>query len=88
MAVTAGASGTVYIASGENEWDALAAGPLANQADGDVLLLVKRNEIPASVATFLTTHVKTAGAELANNDIVILGGAGSVSDPVLAALTT
>ena len=67
----------VFIATGLNFPDALAGAAAAGPAGGPVLL-VKPDSIPASTATEL--------ARLQPARIVILGGAGVVSDDVVAAL--
>jgi hypothetical protein len=80
-AVSKGAFGTnvpvVYIATGANFPDALGAGPAAAKLGGPILL-VRRDAIPAATATELT-RLKPA-------KIVVVGGAGVVSDAVKAAL--
>ena len=67
----------VYIATGQNYPDALAAGPAAGAGNGPVLL-VTQSSIPAVVATELT--------RLKPHRIVILGGPAVVSDGVAALL--
>jgi subtilisin family serine protease/putative cell wall-binding protein len=66
-----------YIATGSNFPDALAAGPVAARAGGPILL-VTRDGIPAATAAEL--------GRLRPGAIVVLGGAGVVSDAVAAAL--
>jgi hypothetical protein len=63
----------VYVATGENFADALAAGPGAIRGGGPVLL-VRRNEIPAE------THAELL--RLNPNRIVVAGGTGVVSAAV------
>ncbi|HEX6140766.1 MAG TPA: cell wall-binding repeat-containing protein [Candidatus Limnocylindria bacterium] len=70
-------AGTVFIATGLNYPDGLAAGPAAARLNG-TLLLVPGSSIPASVAAEL--------ARLKPAAIRVLGGAAVVSDSVLAAL--
>ena len=67
----------VYVASGANFPDALAAGPAAALANGPVLL-VTSSHIPGPTATEL--------ARLRPGRIVVVGGAGAISEGVLAAL--
>jgi len=66
-----------YVATGQNYPDALAGGPAAAREGGPVLL-VRRDSIPAPVATELD--------RLDPGRIVVLGGSAAVSDPVAAAL--
>jgi len=61
---------TVFVATGENFPDALAAGPAAAKGGGPVLL-VQRNSVPASVVAELK--------RLAPRKIVVLGGTGVIS---------
>ncbi len=68
----------VYVATGLNFPDALAGAAVAGSEDGPILL-VSTDAIPASTATELT--------RLRPQRIVILGGAGVVSDGVASALT-
>ncbi|WP_348787157.1 cell wall-binding repeat-containing protein [Leifsonia sp. NPDC080035] len=73
------ATGTVaYIASGDLFPDALSAGALAARTAGAPVLLVTASGIPAVVGTEL--------ARLKPASIVVVGGAGAVSDAVLASL--
>ncbi len=77
-----GAIDTVYVANGMDFPDALAAGPVAGAADGGYgapVLLVQPNTVPSSVRMALTTT-------LAAERIVVVGGAGAVSDAVLTEL--
>lgn len=67
----------VYVATGADYPDALAAGPAATRAGGPVLL-VTVNRIPAATVGELQ--------RLRPARIVVLGGSGVVSDGVLAAL--
>ncbi len=67
----------VFIATGQNFPDALAAGPAA-AADGGPVLLVRQNAITAAVAAELT-RLKPA-------KIIVLGGPTIVSDAVKTAL--
>ncbi len=67
----------VFVATGANFPDALAGGPAAARA-GAPILLVTRTEIPAPTKTELT-RLKPAR-------IVVLGGAGVISDGVTTAL--
>jgi putative cell wall-binding protein len=69
--------GVVYIATGANYPDALAAGPAA-AAGGGPVLLVKQGSIPSAVATEL--------ARLDPGRIVVLGGPTVISDVVKSAL--
>jgi putative cell wall-binding protein len=66
-----------YVATGDNFPDALAAGPAAAHR-GSPVLLVRSNRIPEPTATEL--------ARLRPQTIRVIGGAGVVSDGVLAAL--
>jgi len=66
-----------YVATGSNFPDALAAGPPAALEGGPVLLTAPRS-LPAATALEL--------ARLLPARIVVLGGAGAVSDAVVAAL--
>ncbi len=67
----------VYIATGQNFPDALAAGPAAG-IEGSPVLLVTATSIPAPVKTDLQA--------LTPHRIVVLGGTSSVSDSVKTAL--
>ena len=67
----------VYVATGDNFPDALAAGPAAAHRDAPVLL-VRGNRIPEPTATEL--------ARLRPGAIRVVGGTGVISDGVLAAL--
>lgn len=67
----------VYVASGENYPDALAAAPLA-AAEGASLLLVQRDAVPNSTTAELT--------RLQPARIVVIGGAAAISDGVVTAL--
>ncbi len=69
----------VYIATGQNYPDALAGGPAAAKNGGPVLLVTK-DDIPASTAAELT--------RLAPGKIVVLGGPTTVSPSVEAALSS
>ncbi|MEK6721257.1 MAG: cell wall-binding repeat-containing protein [Chloroflexota bacterium] len=69
----------VFVATGLDFPDALAAGPAAARLGGPVLL-VRPDEIPAVVAAELS--------RLAPARIIVLGGTGAVSDAVVAALAT
>lgn len=64
----------VYVASGENYPDALAAGPLAGTKDAPVLL-VRSDAVPDAVRAQLT--------RLAPKNIVVLGGPSAVTDEVV-----
>jgi putative cell wall-binding protein len=66
-----------YVATGANFPDALAAGPVAARAGGPILL-VTRDGIPAETAGELS--------RLRPGRIVVLGGAGVISDGVALAL--
>ena len=68
---------TVFVATGASFPDALAGAPAAAKANGPVLLTA-RNGLPAPTATEL--------ARLRPSRIVVLGGAGAVSDTVVAQL--
>lgn len=70
---------SVYIASGLDFPDALSAAALAGAADGP-LLLVQPGSVPAVVLAELR--------RLAPDRIVVAGGAGVISDAVLATLRT
>ena len=70
---------TVLVASGANFPDALAGGPAAAHLEAP-LLLVRPNELPEATRAELQ--------RLAPSQIIVLGGAGAVSDGVLAALGT
>ncbi|GAA1442477.1 cell wall-binding repeat-containing protein [Leifsonia poae] len=69
--------GTVYVSSGALFPDALSGGPAAGRAGGP-LLLVQPKAIPSTIATELR--------RLHPAKIVVLGGAGSVSDGVKTSL--
>jgi len=69
---------TVLIASGANFPDALAGGPAAAKLDAP-LLLVRPNELPDSTRAELQ--------RLAPTQIIVLGGAGAVSEAVRSELT-
>ncbi|HEX6139728.1 MAG TPA: cell wall-binding repeat-containing protein [Candidatus Limnocylindria bacterium] len=69
-------AGVAYLVTGANYPDALAGGVLAARSGGPILL-VRSNEIPAVTAAEL--------ARLHPSRIVIIGGAGVVSDGVRAA---
>jgi putative cell wall-binding protein len=71
------ADGTVYVATGADFPDALAAAAQAGQRDAPVLL-VKRDAVPRVTASVL--------AELAPQRVVVAGGSRSVSDTVLQEL--
>jgi putative cell wall-binding protein len=64
----------VYVASGENYPDALAAGPAAAK-EGGPLLLTAKSSLPSSVNQTIR--------RLAPQKIVVVGGPNSVSDSVL-----
>jgi putative cell wall-binding protein len=66
-----------YVATGLNFPDALAAGPLAARTGGPILLTTP-DHLPAATSAEL--------ARLRPAAIVVLGGAGSVSDAVAASL--
>jgi putative cell wall-binding protein len=72
-----GGAPSIYIASGEGFADGLAGGPSA-AADQGPLLLVRRDSVPAVVAT----EIRRLGATSA----VVLGGPQVVSDPVISEL--
>ncbi|MDH6181993.1 putative cell wall-binding protein [Microbacteriaceae bacterium SG_E_30_P1] len=69
----------VYIASGENYPDALAAGPAA-ASEGGPLLLVKSNEIPSVIAEEIQ--------RLSPEKIVVVGGTASVNADVFFSLSS
>jgi len=69
-----GTAPTVFIATGENYPDALAAGPVATQV-GSPLLLTPRDSLPASVAAEIQ--------RLAPAKIVVVGGEPAVSTTVV-----
>jgi endoglucanase len=71
------ASGTVYVATGTNFPDALAAAAVAGRS-GSPLLLVSPVSVPAAVASEI--------ARLAPTDVVVLGGTGAVSNLVSSSL--
>ena len=73
----AGGATTVFVASGEDFPDAIAAGPIAAQ-DSAPLLLAAHNALPAATAAELV--------RLAPNRVVIVGNTTSVSDAVLNAI--
>jgi putative cell wall-binding protein len=72
-----GGASTVFIATGAGFPDALAGAPAAAKARGPVLL-TERGGLPSATATEL--------ARLKPSKIVVLGGAGVVSDTVLSQL--
>ena len=67
----------VYVATGEDYPDALAAGPVAAQWDTPILLTA-RDRLPAATARELT--------RLKPRTITVIGGPGAVSDRVVGAL--
>jgi hypothetical protein len=67
----------VYIATGTNFPDALAAGPAA-RTEGGPLLLVTRTDVPGATATELQ--------RLKPGRIVVVGGTGVISDTVISKL--
>lgn len=75
----AGIGGTVYIASGRNFPDALGAGPAAAQTDSP-LMLVDTTAVPSSVLAQLN--------RLDPDDIVVVGGLGTISQAVEDQLDT
>jgi putative cell wall-binding protein len=68
---------TVFIATGENFPDALAAGPAAGIEDSPILL-VRQNAVPSETAAELT--------RLSPSRIVVAGGPAVVSDGVMTTL--
>lgn len=68
---------TVFIATGENFPDALAAGPAAGVEDSPILL-VRQNAVPSETAVELT--------RLSPSRIVVVGGPAVVSDGVMTTL--
>lgn len=70
-----GIGGTVYLATGQNFPDALAAGPAAGY-DWAPMLLTGRDALPAATAAELD--------RLDPDRVVVVGGTGAVSDAVLA----
>ena len=72
-----GGAGTAFIATGSSFPDALAGSPAAAKANGPILLTAS-GSLPAATATEL--------ARLRPTRIVVLGGAGAVSDAVIAQL--
>ena len=72
----------LIIATGENFPDALSAGPLGMpvQLRSSPLLLVRRNSVPASTASF----VQQWGEHC--SDVYVIGGTTAVSDGVVASL--
>lgn len=71
--------GVLYVTSGQDYPDALAAGAVAGLKKAP-LLLVKKNEIPASIAAEIT-RLKPA-------EIIIVGGEGTIASEVHDALET
>ncbi|MGB4593028.1 MAG: cell wall-binding repeat-containing protein [Coriobacteriia bacterium] len=78
LAETGGFDGTVFIATGENFPDALAASPLA-AASGRPILLTEGDRLSAETSSAIST--------MAAHRAVILGGTGPVSSAVEASLT-
>lgn len=74
-----GGASTVYIASGANFPDALAAAAVAGAADGPLLLVT-----PTSVPSVILTELRRLGPDR----IVVAGGPGVISDGVLSTLRT
>lgn len=72
-----GTAARVFVATGEGFADALAGGAAAAAADAPVLL-VARDSLPAATAEQL--------ARLAPSEVIVLGGAGAVSDAVVEQL--
>ncbi|MGZ6327858.1 MAG: cell wall-binding repeat-containing protein [Candidatus Limnocylindrales bacterium] len=72
-----GTASRVYVVTGEDYPDALAAAPLAAQ-QGAPLLLVRKDSVPATIRAQLV-RLKPASIE-------VVGSAGAVSDAVLADL--
>jgi len=70
-------SPTVYVATGQNFPDALAAAPAA-VADRAPILLVAQGSVPEATSTAIRNMGPT--------EIVVLGGPAAVSEPVLAEL--
>ncbi|MGZ3632294.1 MAG: cell wall-binding repeat-containing protein [Candidatus Limnocylindrales bacterium] len=68
----------VYVATGANFPDALAAGPAAGKAGGPVLIVPPGDSLPPAIAAEL--------ARLQPATIKVLGGPGAVSDALEAAL--
>lgn len=79
IAAWVGSPGTVYLAYGYGEPDALAAGALAAE-QGIPILLTDTHSLPSSTQTALN--------QLAPTDIDILGGTGVVGSDLKAALST
>lgn len=75
----ASGSSLVYISTGSNYPDALAAGPVAAR-NGAPILLVRPDAVPAATADALRA--------LGPSRIVVMGGPGVVSDAVVAQLRT
>jgi putative cell wall-binding protein len=69
----------VFVASGENYPDALAAGPAAASADAPILL-VKKDSVPTDVVTELE--------RLKPSHVVVVGGSGVVSDETMHQLAS
>jgi putative cell wall-binding protein len=65
----------LFVATGDNFPDALAAGPVAGLNPAWPILLVKRDSVPTSVADEI--------GRLAPDSILVLGGSAAVSDAVL-----
>lgn len=70
---------TVYVASGANFPDALAAAALAGAADGPLLLVT-----PTSVPPVILAELRRLGPDR----IIVAGGPGVISDSVLTTLRT
>lgn len=70
-------TGTVYVATGENFPDGLAAAPAAARVDAPILL---------TPGSFLPGSIATEIRRLAPSQIVVVGGPPSVSDAVYAQL--
>jgi putative cell wall-binding protein len=68
---------TAYVATGLNFADALAGGPAADEAGGTVLLVTK-DAVPSATRAELN--------RLSPEEVVVLGGAGAVSDAVVQQL--
>ncbi len=76
-AYAAGAQDTVYVSSGSVFPDGLAAGPVAGRG-ADPVLLVRSTSLPTEIAQELQ--------RLNPSRVVVVGGPGTVSDGVLAAI--
>jgi putative cell wall-binding protein len=79
IAVFVGSKGTVYLAAGYGEPDALAAAAFAAE-EGNPILLTERTDLPAAALASLQT--------LAPDNIIILGGTGVIAPEIESLLKT